>query len=605
MIEQIVTSLVFKKTRMIRPSSVRDVLVVAIAACAMMTRARPAAAQAEMPDSGGANHDTPHDTPHDTHHETALTSDAEPRLGHVVFATSASPAAHRAFIRGMLYMHNFHYPQAAIAFREAQALDSGDVMSYWGEAVSYTHPVWNQQDTAAARAALQRLAPTRAERLAKARTAHERAWLATAEALYDDDVSKARRDTLFTASLASLRANYPSDIEAQLFYAVSLLGLNQGDRDVPTYLRAYAIARRVFATHPNHPGAAHYVIHAVDDPAHASLGLDAARAYSRIAPDASHAQHMTSHIFIALGMWDDVIAANVRAQHPLEPGTHVTYGHGVQWLVYGYLQRGRYTESAAWVDSMRAQTTRFAASTLENGAVTRSRARYGAEAGSRAYLVLDRAAYLVDTRQWRSPLAMLAIDTTGLGAHDRAANDLALGLAALGRGEKRHADSILAVFSARMSSVDTTAHDEFASDRGYAEVMERVLRAAVLHGGGDAEKAVQLLAVAAAQDDSLPFAFGPPVEIVSPHEMAGEYLLAMGNASDAAREYKLALARAPGRTTALIGLATAQLELGQHADAERTYLQATKNLEGADAAATPAIAALRARMEALVTRATR
>ncbi|MEO6209475.1 MAG: hypothetical protein ABIQ10_05035 [Gemmatimonadaceae bacterium] len=143
-------------------------------------------------------------------------------------------------------------------------------------------------------------------------------------------MSKARRDTLFSASLASLRAAYPTDVDAQLFCALSLLGLNQGDRDVPTYLKTYAIARRVFLAHPNHPGAAHYVIHAVDDPAHASLGLAAARAYSRIAPDASHAQHMTSHIFIALGMWDDVIAANVRAQQPPKPGTRVTYGHGVQ-----------------------------------------------------------------------------------------------------------------------------------------------------------------------------------------------------------------------------------------------------------------------------------
>ncbi|HEV7705095.1 MAG TPA: hypothetical protein VGO46_12425, partial [Gemmatimonadaceae bacterium] len=184
----------------------------------------------ERPDSGGMHHEMSH---------AASPPLAEPRLGALTFATSATPAAHAAFLRGMLYLHNFHYPQAAAAFREAQRLDPGDVMSYWGEAVSYTHPVWNQQDTAAARAVLRRLAATPAERLAKARTKHEREWLATAEALYDDDVSKARRDTLWSASLDHLRAAYPSDIEAQLFYALSLLGLNEGDRDVPTYLRAY------------------------------------------------------------------------------------------------------------------------------------------------------------------------------------------------------------------------------------------------------------------------------------------------------------------------------------------------------------------------------
>ncbi|MDQ2931563.1 MAG: hypothetical protein M3Y05_12225 [Gemmatimonadota bacterium] len=548
---------------------------------AVIACASPAPAQ-EMPDSGGAHHDMHHD---------AAPPGREPRLGSITFATSAAPAAHRAFIRGMLYMHNFHYPQAAAAFREAQTLDSGDVMSYWGEAVSYTHPVWNQQDTAAARAVLRRLAPTPSARLAKARTKRERAWLATAEALYDDDVSKARRDTLFSASLASLRARYPGDVEAQLFYALSLLGLNQGDRDVPTYLRAYAIARRVFLAHPKHPGAAHYVIHAVDDPAHASLGLDAARTYSRIAPDASHAQHMTSHIFIALGMWDDVIAANVRAQHPLRPGARVTYGHGVQWLAYGYLQEGRYAKAAGWVDSMRVQTARFAGGGDDS---------HDAEIESRSHLVFDRAAYIADTREWRSPLAMLAIDTASLGVHELAANDLALGLAALGRGEPALADSIVARFDARMARPHAGGDEEFASERGYAEVIGRVMHAAVMHARGEGEKAIAMLAAAAAQDDSLPFAFGPPVEIAPPHELAGEYLLELQRARDAEREYGMALARAPGRTAALIGLATAQLELGRRADARRAYLRAARNLAGADSAAMRAIEPLRARLYAPV-----
>ena len=138
------------------------------------------------------------------------------------------------------------------------------------------------------------------------------------------------------------------------------------------------------------------------------------------------------------------------------------------------------------------------------------------------------------------------------------------------------------------------AGDEAASERGYAEVIEKVLDAAVLHAGGEREKAVALAVAAAAQDDSLPFAFGPPVEIVSPHGMAGEYLLELNKAGNAEREYKLALARAPGRTAALLGLAKAQLALGQRAGARRTYLLAAKNFAGADSSAAPAITALRA-----------
>ena len=556
----------------------RLMLTVLAAALALPVSIASAAAQ-EMPDSDGPHHEM---------HLDASRPGEEPRLGHLVFATSASPAAHRAFIRGMLYLHNFHYPQAAAAFREAQSLDPGDVMSYWGEAVSYTHPVWNQQDTAAARAALRRLAATRAERLAKARTAHERSWLATAEALYDDDVSKARRDTLFTASLEHLRKAYPADVEAQLFYALSLLGLNQGDRDVPTYLRAYAIARTVFLAHPNHPGGAHYLIHAVDDPAHASLGLDAARAYSRIAPDASHAQHMTSHIFIALGMWDDVIAANVRAQHQLHPGPS-RYGHGVQWLVYGLLQEGRYAEASRWVDSMRVQTERTRAAGAASG---------DAEEESRSYLVLDRAAYVADTRDWKSRHATMEIEITGLGVLDLASNDLALGLSALGRGEKERADSILARMSARNARA-RAGDAEMRSSVGYAEVIEKTLRAVRLNADGRAGDAVDVLAAAAMQDDSLPFAFGPPVEIVSPHELAGEYLLRLQRPDDAVREYTRALARAPGRTTSLIGLAYAQLELRARDEARRAYMRAAKNFGHADRAVAPIIAKLRARLNDL------
>src|SRR5260370_37983476 len=105
-------------------------------------------------------------------------------------------------------------------------------------------------------------------------------------------------------------ASYPKDGEAQVSYALSFLGLNQGVRDAPTYVRAAALLEPVFRENPDHPGAAHLLIHCYDDPIHAARGLPAARAYAKIAPDAAHAQHMTTHIFLALGMWDEVVSQN-------------------------------------------------------------------------------------------------------------------------------------------------------------------------------------------------------------------------------------------------------------------------------------------------------
>ena len=234
---------------------------------------------------------------------------SQARLGTIHFPTSAGPAAQREFETGVLWMHSFEYDHAAAAFRRAQALEPGFAMAYWGEAMSYTHPVWNEQDLTLARATLERLGPTPAVRRARTPTAREQGWLQAVEILYGDG-AKPRRDTLYARAMERLAEANPEDDEAKAFLSLALLGLNQGVRDVPTYIRAGAIAEEVFRRNPDHPGGAHYMIHAFDDPTHAPLGLRAARAYSTIAPGAAHAQHMTTHIFIALGMWDDLVAQN-------------------------------------------------------------------------------------------------------------------------------------------------------------------------------------------------------------------------------------------------------------------------------------------------------
>ncbi len=258
----------------------------------------------------------------------AVLSAQTQRLGTIDFPTSGPPAAQSAFIRGVLLLHSFEYQDAARAFREAQRIDPGFALAYWGEALTYTHPLWDEQDVNAARASLLRLGPTREARRAKAPTPREQAYLDAVEILYGDG-PKARRDTAYSRAMERLVARFPADREAQVFYAASLLGLSQGVRNVPTYMRAAAIVGRVFRDNPDHPGAAHLLIHCYDDPIHAPLGLAAARAYSKIAPDAAHAQHMTTHIFLALGMWDDVVSQNELASGH-DPATWAP-DHYTQW----------------------------------------------------------------------------------------------------------------------------------------------------------------------------------------------------------------------------------------------------------------------------------
>ncbi|HYH80486.1 MAG TPA: hypothetical protein VEX86_11840 [Longimicrobium sp.] len=493
-------------------------------------------------------------------HAHPASAEPAPRLGEIAFPTSASPAAHAAFVRGVLLLHNFHYGPAAAAFREAQQIEPGDVMSYWGEALTYTHPVWNEQDTAAARAVLARLAPTREARLAKARTPRERAWLETVEILYGGDTPKAARDTAYSAALARLHADQPGDVEAASFYALSLLGLNQGDRDVPTYQRAYALADSLFRAHPRHPGAAHYLIHAVDDPEHAPLGLPAARAYSGIAPSAGHALHMTSHIFVAMGMWDDVVRANEESL----ASSKRAVGHSAQWLVYGLLQQGRRREAVRWLDSMAVE----AASPAPR---VRSDSRY--------HLAVTVPAYVADTRQGDTPVLRLMGDTMTARGLWPAYPDVGRALAAIERGDRVAADS----FVARLARFRAENAGLRASTLGLVEVMEKTLRAMLLRDAGERERAVALLRDAAAQEAALPMDFGPPATIKPPREVAGEVLLAMGRPAEARTELNLALARTPGRGAVLLALARTEKALGNRDAAARHYAHLAANWHRADA----------------------
>ncbi|MBA3656878.1 MAG: hypothetical protein H0W69_05955, partial [Gemmatimonadaceae bacterium] len=271
------------------------------------------------------------------------------KLGTIDFPTSGPSDAHKAFVRGVLYLHSFEYPSAAAEFRKAQDLYPGFAMAYWGEAMSHTHPIWNEQNLQAARDVLNRLAPTREGRQSKAVTPSEKMYLDAVEILYADG-KKASRDTSYSAAMKRIVDTFPEDNEAKAFYSLALLGLNQGVRDVKTYVRAGEIAETLFKSNPDHPGAAHYVIHSFDDAEHAPRGLDAARAYSKIAPGAAHAQHMTTHIFLAMGMWDEVVSQNeIASGHNHDAWTP---HHYTSWLHYAYLQQGRYSDALRMLEGM-------------------------------------------------------------------------------------------------------------------------------------------------------------------------------------------------------------------------------------------------------------
>ena len=467
-------------------------------------------------------------------------------LGTIDFPTSGAPAAQASFTRGVLLLHSFEYQDAARAFREAQRIDPAFALAYWGEALTYTHPLWNEQDGNAARAVLQRLGATPDARRAKASTPRERAYLNAVEILYADG-SKAHRDTVYSLAMKRLVARFPTDREAQVFYAASLLGLSQGERNVPTYMRAAAIVERVFRANADHPGAAHLLIHCYDDPTHARLGLPAARAYSKIAPDAAHAQHMTTHIFLALGMWDEVVSQNEIASGR-DPATWAP-NHYTQWLGYGYLQQGRYGEALRHLERMRAN--------VDNG-------RRG-----RAVLAQMRAEYVVNTEQWDSPSLQWKIDLTGVRARDAAVDAFVAGLSALKRGDRAGADRGLA----ELAAVDRSrAPPEAGQERDQVpDILQKELQALLRQADGAVADAVALMRQAAALEDAMPVEFGPPADVKTAHELLGEILLQAGRPREAQRQFARALQLAPKRALSLLGLGRAAVAARDRPTAARAY----------------------------------
>lgn len=506
-----------------------------------------------------------------------------PGLGTLTMPSSAkSDSTQRTFLRGVLLLHLFEYTRAAAAFRKAERMQPDFAMAYWGEAMTYTHPVWNQQDVAAGRAVLDRLAPTPSGRAAKAGTPREKAYLAAVDILYGNG-PKARRDTLYSRAMGRLVASYPSDNQAHLFYALSLLGLSQGVRVVPTYLRAAAMADSALAREPHNPGAAHYLIHGVDDPEHAARGLAAAKVLLETATDAGHGQHMASHIFMALGMWDDVVAANENAirvvdeQQAAAGRPPTVCGHYPSWLEYGYLEQGRIRKARTVLKACRDR-----AETDQSGPMAAD-----PDASAVGSYMMMWARYLLDTGDWSGDVADWTVDT-GVHPFARLRAAFVRGFGAAQRRDTAGLRDATERYDALKERVQAMSSKAAAEDPEAVEFSKGVrvlgleLQALSLRAAGNGEEAVAVLRQAATAEDSMAFAFGPPLVDEPAHELLGEVLLERHQARAATDEFRKALLRAPKRTQSLMGLARASTAAGDMVTAARSYAEVAHIWHAAD-----------------------
>jgi tetratricopeptide (TPR) repeat protein len=343
--------------------------------------------------------------------------------------------------------------------------------------------------------------------------------------------------------MGRLHAQYPKDDELATFYALALLGTGRaGEKNTRNAMQAAAIAEGVYARNPKHPGAAHYIIHAFDDPDHAILSLDAARAYSKIAPSAAHALHMPSHIFVQLGMWDDVVASNIvayKAAVDLADRKNLPRGredfHTLSWLQYAYLQQGKFDDAQKAVETARG--------VAEKDTSTRVRDGYASM----------KARQVIETARWEKlALPTGPVKDGGAPNYDgSAAYLLAAGLSAAHLSDLATANLALDKLKAMRAQAESGSNAYRAKP---FSIMEKEVGAAIAVAQKDAPTAERLLKEATVIELTMDAPSGPAEPIQPSFDAYGELLLDLNRPKDAAAQFEQALTRMPNRRISLRGL---------------------------------------------------
>ncbi|HKO95521.1 MAG TPA: tetratricopeptide repeat protein [Pyrinomonadaceae bacterium] len=525
---------------------------------------------------------------------TATVSAQNSQLGKVEFATSGSEKAQAHFLRGLAALHSFWYEEALEAFREATKVEPDFMMGYWGEAMAHNHTLWSEQDFTAAREVIGKIKGT------PKLTARERAYLAAVKLLYGEG-NKRERDTAYSVAMEKVYKDYGDDLDAAAFYSLSLLGLMKPEeKSYRLQARAGAIALEVYQKNPNHPGAAHYIIHSFDDPEHAILALPAARRYATIAPEAYHARHMPSHIFLQLGMWPEAASSNEAAwessdtwmkRKNLSPS--VRDYHSLHWLLYVYLQQGRYHKAEELLSLMKKTMSE---SSFDN------KLRPNYYENNYANMA---AAFVVETERWQLAQSFFPADAPAAvgqaassrieapampgshGGHGASAPVTADGpttVRASNRGKT------LPLFVRGLSyAVGGSAEVESmiaalrSSGSGpMLEIRELEIAALAASMKKDHATAIDLMKKAVALEEQLGPPSGPPQLVKPSHELNGEVLLRAGKPDLALEQFKISLLRQPNRARSLLGAARAAAQSGDQRSAASYYATLVEQWKHAD-----------------------
>jgi hypothetical protein len=500
-----------------------------------------------------------------------LAAQGHHELGSVHFPVSCSPVAQQRFDHAMAALHSFWWEEAPRAFRAVLAADSSCAMAHWGLALN----TWGNPFAGGPGApGLQAGAEAAARAVALGgRTPRERGFVAAVAALYRDHASSSNGARLraYADTMARLYRDVPNDPEVAIYHALSLVATAAAtDTTFTNQRRAAAILNPLFQQQPQHPGLAHYIIHANDSPRLARLGLDAARRYAGIAPAAPHAQHMPSHIFIRLGLWEDNIASNQRsfdagvahARAQGWTGVAAHEFHALDYMVYGYLQLGQ--DGAARRLLARADS------------LTAVEGRANLIAGYNGSALAARVA--LERGDWRSAAALpipAGNSPVALGAVTR----FARGIGAARSGDTAQARAEVAALAAIEAGLQGQAGYNWSRIVG---IKRQAVAAWLALATGDTTGALREARAAADLEDVTEKHPVTPGELLPARELYADLLLATGRNAEARTAYEATLTREPGRARSIYGAGRAAEMAGDRTGARVRYAEFLELMKRAD-----------------------
>lgn len=470
----------------------------------------------------------------DSNHHSSAHIDQE-KLGKVNFPVSCTATAQAQFNQALAMLHSFWYDESEKAFQRVVAIDPDCAMGYWGIAMSLYQQLWATTPTPdEVKRARHALAQARTLTI---KTDREKAYLDAIALLYpavDDGRDYATRKLAYEQAMKQIAERFPDDNEATLFYALALISnVSLEDKTFTRQKQALQLLQRILKDEPQHPGVAHYIIHSSDYPELAIYGLDAARAYAQIAPTVPHALHMSSHIYVRLGLWPDVVQSNLAAYQASQAHASDNYGddiHYKDYLLYAYLQQGETEKARAIVQEILTTDQVHPQNTTIAYAFAAIPARFAVERGDwqeATKLNVHPASFPWQQFGWCEALTYFA---KGLGA--ARTNNLDIAQHSLKRLEM-------------LRDHDRSAHLDYTA--GQIEIQRLAVAAWIAAAENKTEEALRLMRASADLEDSTEKDNVTPGSIIPARELLGELLLTLDQPAAALKELEASLQHTPNR----------------------------------------------------------